>query len=117
MLEMEISPAILIRNGTAISDFWSPNVNESSPNYCHSCIVIDEELVECKIEGQQGILISPQIAEVHMKGMNSVNPEACIPWRMKWQPTPVLLPGKSQGQTSLMGYSPHGRKSQTWLRD
>ena len=27
---------------------------------------------------------------------------------MKWQPTPVLLPGKSYGQRSLAGYSPRG---------
>ena len=33
-----------------------------------------------------------------------------IPWRRKWQPTPVFLPGKSQGQKSLVGYSPWGRK-------
>ena len=26
--------------------------------------------------------------------------------RRKWQPTPVILPGKSHGQRSLMGYSP-----------
>ena len=31
-------------------------------------------------------------------------------WRRKWQPTPVLLPGKSHGQRSLVGYSPWGRK-------
>ena len=31
-----------------------------------------------------------------------------IPWRRKWQPTPVFLPGKSHGQRSLMGYSPWG---------
>ena len=24
-------------------------------------------------------------------------------WRRKWQPTPVLLPGESQGQRSLVG--------------
>ena len=24
-----------------------------------------------------------------------------IPWRMKWQPTPVFLPGESHGQRSL----------------
>ena len=29
-----------------------------------------------------------------------------IPWRKKWQPTPVFLPGKSHGQRSLAGYSP-----------
>ena len=29
-----------------------------------------------------------------------------IPWRRKWQPTPVFLPGKSHGHRSLVGYSP-----------
>ena len=28
---------------------------------------------------------------------------ACMCWRRKWQPTPVFLPGESQGQRSLMG--------------
>ena len=31
-----------------------------------------------------------------------------IPWRRKWQPTPVFMPGKSHGQRSLVGYSPWG---------
>ena len=34
-----------------------------------------------------------------------------IPWRRKWQLTPVFLPGKSHGQTSLAGYSPWGFKT------
>jgi len=29
-----------------------------------------------------------------------------IPWRKKWQPTLGFLPGESNGQRSLMGYSP-----------
>ena len=33
-----------------------------------------------------------------------------IPWRWKWQPTPVFLPGESHGQRSLVGYSPRGHK-------
>ena len=33
-----------------------------------------------------------------------------FPWRRKWQPTPVVLPGKSRGRRSLVGYSPWGRK-------
>ena len=33
-----------------------------------------------------------------------------FPWRRKWHSTPVLLPGKSHGQRSLVGYSPWGRK-------
>ena len=31
-------------------------------------------------------------------------------WRRQWQPTPVLLPGKSYGRRSLVGYSPWGRE-------
>ena len=33
-----------------------------------------------------------------------------IPWKRKWQATPVFLPGKSHGQRSLVGYRPWGRK-------
>ena len=33
-----------------------------------------------------------------------------IPWRRKWQPTLVLLPGKSHGQRSLAGYGPYSHK-------
>ena len=31
-------------------------------------------------------------------------------WRRPWQPTPVLLPGKSHGRRSLVGCSPWGRE-------
>ena len=31
-------------------------------------------------------------------------------WRRQWHPTPVLLPGKSHGRRSLVGYSPWGHK-------
>ena len=33
-----------------------------------------------------------------------------IPWRKKWQSTPVFLPGKSHGERNLAGYSPWGRR-------
>ena len=39
-------------------------------------------------------------------------------WRRQWQPTPVLLPGKSHGQRSLVGCSPwdHEESDMTeWL--
>ena len=38
-----------------------------------------------------------------------------IPWRRKWQPTPVFLPGESHRHRP--GYSPWGWKSWTWLSD
>ena len=39
-----------------------------------------------------------------------------IPWRRKWQLTPVLLPGKFHGQRSLSSYSPWGHKESDRLK-
>ena len=37
-----------------------------------------------------------------------------IPWKWKWQPTPIFLHGKFHGQSSLVGYSPwDDKKSDT----
>ena len=33
----------------------------------------------------------------------------CLWWRRQWHPTPVFLPGESQGQRSLEGCRPWGR--------
>ena len=33
-----------------------------------------------------------------------------FPWRRKWQPTPVFLPGESHGRRNPVGYSPRGCK-------
>jgi len=38
------------------------------------------------------------------------SPGGKIPWRGKWLPTPVLLPGASHGQRSLTDYGPWGCK-------
>ena len=41
-----------------------------------------------------------------------------IPWKREWLHIPGFLPGKFQGQRSLVGCSPWGlRKSRTWLND
>ena len=44
-----------------------------------------------------------QETQVQSQGQN-------LPWRKKWQSTPVFLPGKSHGERSLAGYSPWGHK-------
>ena len=33
-----------------------------------------------------------------------------IPWRRKWYPSPLFLPGESHGQRNLEGCSPRGHK-------
>ena len=50
------------------------------------------------------------------ESLESMFPGCVCPWRRKWQPTPVFLPGKSHGQRSLAGYSPWCcRQNWTWL--
>ena len=40
-----------------------------------------------------------------------------VSWRRRWYRTPVLLPGKSHGQRSLVGCSPWGREELDRLSD
>ena len=42
--------------------------------------------------------------------LGSIPRSGKIPWRRKWQPTPVFLPGGSHDQRSLAGYSPWGHR-------
>ena len=52
----------------------------------------------------------------HQAGDNGLYPRVRqIPQRRKWQPTPILLPGKSHGQRSLAGYNFIVLQSQTEL--
>ena len=43
------------------------------------------------------------------KDFNKMKISNLLDQRRQWHPTPVLLPGKSQGRRSLVGYSPWGR--------
>ena len=47
----------------------------------------------------------PTMQETRVRSMGQK-----FPWRRKWQPTQVFLPGKPHGQRSPVGYSPWGRK-------
>ena len=49
-------------------------------------------------------------ASVYNEGDPGLIPGSGRSWRRKWQSTPVLLPGKSHGRRSQVGYSPWGRK-------
>ena len=42
--------------------------------------------------------------------LGSIPGSGRFPWRRKWRPAPVFLPGESHGRRNLMGYSPRGRK-------
>ena len=43
------------------------------------------------------------------KSQTQLSSFTCMHWRRKWQPTPVFLPGESQGRGSLVGCRLWGR--------
>ena len=57
------------------------------------------------------VLMNNATINIHIDALNS---HKCMGVgllrRRQWQPTPVLLPGKSHGQRSLVGCSPWGRE-------
>ena len=56
--------------------------------------------------GGSDVKCLPATWETRVHSLGQTDP----PWRRKWQPTPVLLPEKSYGWRSLVGYSPWGHK-------
>ena len=54
------------------------------------------------------------IWRVGHNGATSLSIFTFMHWRRKWQPTPVFLPGESQGQGSLLGCRLWGRTQLTW---
>ena len=62
----------------------------------------------------QGVYVASRTELFHFKapvGTNNIGLSLSIfmHWRRKWQPTPVFLPGESQGQGSLVGCRLWGR--------
>ena len=56
-------------------------------------------------------LVAQTVSVCLQCGSPGFNPDVGkILWRRKWQPTPVLLPGKSHGWRILVGCSPRGCK-------
>ena len=50
------------------------------------------------------------VVYIHIMGYYSeISLFTFMHWRRKWQPTPVFLPGESQGRQSLVGYRLWGR--------
>ena len=69
--------------------------------YRHNCFSV-------YVTGQYKYII--KIYYVRHCSRHVISPLSYPPQRKQWQPTPVLLPGKSHGWRSLVGYSPWGRE-------
>ena len=58
---------------------------------------------------EPGGLQAMGLLRVRHNWVTSLSLSTFMHWRGKWQPTPVFLPGESQGRGSLVGCSPWGR--------
>ena len=83
-------------------------------------------ILDCIVHGSQRVGLNWVTCTFTFPGSTSSKEPACqcrryercgfdswlgkIPWRRAWQPVPVFLPGESDGQKSLVGYSPRGHK-------
>ena len=78
-----------------------------APNPSHGLVQILSDCPDLNFAHHyQGVLVK---CRIHKRGRFELWVRK-IPWRRKWQPTPVLFPEKSHGQRNLAGYSSWGRK-------
>ena len=56
------------------------------------------------------VVKNPPANEGDTRNMDSIPGSGRFPWRRKWQPTSVFLPGESHGQRSLVGFCPWGHR-------
>ena len=84
-------------------------------NWCLQTVVVEKTL-ENPLNSKENKPVNPKGNQPWIFiGRTDAKAEAPIIWlpnvmrRRQWQPTPVLLPGKSHGRRSLVGYSPWGR--------
>ena len=84
-------------------------------NWCLQTVVVEKTL-ESPLNSKENKPVNPKGNQPWIFiGRTDAEAEAPIIWlpnvmrRRQWQPTPVLLPGKSHGRRSLVGYSPWGR--------
>ena len=91
-------------------------IEEKSVKECEKFWLITSELRECLLPDGAS-LVAQVVKNLPAKEETWVHPWVRkIPWRSKWQLTPVFLPGKPPGQRSLAGYSRWGHTDTTeWL--
>ena len=88
------------RTANRRSQCWLNTARQGASNA--KCMRVTWKLHLCGAE-EPGGLQSVGSQRVRHDWATSLSLFTFMHWRRKWQPTPVLLPGESQGQRSLVG--------------
>ena len=101
--------------GTHPTPGW-PCLQSSHQQQPHFQIRSPSKIMERTVVLGEHCLTLYMVLEANFPGGSYSKASACnegddpwvvkIPWKRKWQPTLVFLPGKSHGQRSLLDYSP-----------
>ena len=85
--------------------YWSFSLSISPSNEKSGMTSFRIEWFDLAVQGTEepGRLQSMGPLRVRHDRVTSLSLFTFMHWRRKWQPTPVLLPGESQGQGSLVG--------------
>ena len=102
-------PINLLRNQFAISDAGLGVVQMPVCDF-FGCFQLMFGFRPCHLAAS---LVAQMVVKNFLSTMKEIGFDPCvgkIPWRGKWQPTPVFLPEEFCGQRSLVGCSPWGHK-------
>ena len=90
---------------------WWTHRTQREKCHCYTQVAPHSSAPAWKIPWTEepGRLQSMGSLRVGHDGEISLSLFTCMHWRRKWQPTPVFLPGESQGWESLMGCHLWGR--------
>ena len=92
------------------ASLWSAHMADLGWVDRDSFLARDHELMTLYAEGKLA-MEDYMACQSRMHKRHGLNPWVRkIPWRRKWQPTPVFLPGESRRQRSMASYSPWGHK-------
>ena len=88
--------------------YWSFSFNISPSNECSVLISFRMNWLDLlAVEGTLKSLLQHHSSKALLLSLLYIQLTSIL-WIRHWQPTPVLLPGKSHGQRSLVGCSPWG---------
>ena len=116
MFKAIFDPKLLVQVFAHIFLFFHPSGNRIRPDFLSRILCLGYLfvfLLLCSLCWASQVPLVPQNQPANagdVRDTGSIPGSGRSPWRRKWQPTPVFLPGESHDQRSLVGCSPQGHR-------